>query len=57
MWYLSDHDSNVSSIRNSGPDFSFIIGDLSGYFCFFAPKFWEVVEIYEWYFVILWMQI
>ena len=53
MWYLSDHDSNVSSIRNSGPDFSFIIGDLSGYFCFFAPKFWEVVEIYEWYFVIL----
>ena len=28
-----------------------------GCFLLYAPKFWEVAGTYEWYFVILWMQI
>ena len=30
--------------------------ELSGCFWLFASKFWEMGGIYEWYFVILWMQ-
>ena len=26
-------------------------------FGFFVLKFWEVVEAYEWYFVIVWIQV